>query len=115
MAKHNTYMWTGYLKNWLQPVFCSPVSSCHLSFLFRSGFGLVALFENQTKPDFKTLAFGHKWDNKAHVMMTKDTQVLNVNATKFEVPLHMSEREELSEAQAGAERSLKGQVPLRLG
>ena len=60
MAKHNTYMWTGYLKNWLQPVFCSPVSSCHLSFLFRSGFGLVALFENQTKPDFKTLAFGHK-------------------------------------------------------
>jgi len=44
-------------------------------------------------------------------MMTKDARVLNTNATKFEVLLYASEREELSEAQAGAdgaEKSLKG-------
>jgi len=30
--------------------------------------------------------------------MMKDTWVLNTSATKFEVPSHMSEREEWSEA-----------------
>jgi len=48
----------------------------------------------------------------------KDTQVLNVNATKFEVLSHVSEREEQSKTQAsadGAEKSLKGQFPLRFG
>jgi len=37
--------------------------------------------------------------------MTKDARVLNVNATKFEVPSHASEREEQSEAQAGTKIS----------
>jgi len=51
-------------------------------------------------------------------MRMKDTQVLNTNATKFEVLSHTSERDEQSEARAGTddtERSLKGQFPLRLG
>jgi len=34
-----------------------------------------------------------------------------VNATKFEVPLHASEREEQSEAQAGAGKISQGAVP----
>jgi len=47
--------------------------------------------------------------------MTKDAQVLNVNATEFKVLLHMSEREKQSEARVGAGRSLEEQFPLRLG
>ena len=43
-------------------------------------------------------SLGHKWDNEARVMMTKDTWVLNANATKFEVLSHVSERDEQSEA-----------------
>jgi len=42
--------------------------------------------------------------------MTKDTQVLNASATKFKVPLHVSEREEQSQARAGTEIS-QGVVP----
>jgi len=33
--------------------------------------------------------------------MTKDTQVLNANATNFEILLHASERKEQNEAQMG--------------
>jgi len=50
--------------------------------------------------------------------MTKGARALNTNATKFEVLLHVSEREEQSEARAGAdsaEKSLKGRFPSRLG
>jgi len=47
--------------------------------------------------------------------MTKDAQVLNASATKFKVPSHMSEREEQSEARAGARKSLKGWFPSRFG
>jgi len=42
--------------------------------------------------------------------MTKDTQVLNVSATKFKVLLHISEREEQSQAWVGTEIS-QGVVP----
>jgi len=41
-------------------------------------------------------------------MMTKNAQVLNVNAIKFKVPLHVSEREEQSEAQVGARDLSRG-------
>jgi len=40
--------------------------------------------------------------------MTKDAWVLNASATKFEVPSHMSEREELSEARAGTRDLSRG-------
>jgi len=47
--------------------------------------------------------------------MMKDAQVLNANVTKFKVLLHVSERKELNQARAGAERSLKGRFLLRFG
>jgi len=46
---------------------------------------------------------------------TKDTRVLNVNATKFKVLSHVSERDERSEARAGSKKSLKGWFLLRIG
>ena len=39
--------------------------------------------------------------------MTKDTRVLNANATKFKDPLHVSERVERSEARADTRVSQK--------
>jgi len=51
----------------------------------------------------------------SETMRTKDARVLNASATKFKVLSHMSEREEQREAQAGTEKSLKGQFLLRVG
>jgi len=47
-------------------------------------------------------------------MMTKDARVLNTSATKFEVPSHVNEREELSEARAARGVS-QGVVPFEDG
>jgi len=47
--------------------------------------------------------------------MTKDARVLNVNATMFKILLHASEREERSEAQVDARKSLEGWFLLRVG
>jgi len=47
---------------------------------------------------------------------TKGARALNTSATKFEVPLHMSEREEQVKHEHGAdgaEKSLKGRFPSR--
>ena len=46
--------------------------------------------------------------------MTKDARVLNMSATKFEVPSHVSERDERSEARAEWEVS-QGVVPFEDG
>jgi len=43
-------------------------------------------------------------------MITKDIQVLNVNATKFKVPLHLSEKKEQIEARAGTKGVSQGVV-----
>jgi len=62
------------------------------------------------------LAFEQRGDNKASQVTTKDTQVLNANATKFKVLSHTSEREKQSEAYISRCReSLKGWFPLRFG
>ena len=47
-------------------------------------------------------------------MITKDTQALNMNATKFKVLLHAGERDEQSKAQVGAEISQRA-VPFEVG
>jgi len=69
----------------------------------RDGRQLVLLLMLSVEPSLRC-----KWDSKAQVMMTKDTWVLNANATKFKVPSHMSEREEQSEAWAGTRDLSRG-------
>jgi len=47
--------------------------------------------------------------------MTKDTQVLNANTTKFEVPSHVSEREEASEARVGTKEVSQEMILFEVG
>jgi len=53
-------------------------------------------------------SLGHRGDDEYQVWMTKDARVLNVNATKFKVLLHASEREEQSEARVGTDGLSRG-------
>jgi len=54
-----------------------------------------------------------RWQGTSEMM--KDAQVLNVNATKFKVLLHVSEREEQSEAWAGTRKISQRAVPFEVG
>ena len=69
----------------------------------RDGRQLVLLLTLSVKPSLWAQV-----RRRVRVLKAKDARVLNANATRFKVPSHVNEREEQSEARAGAGSLSKG-------
>jgi len=80
--------------------------------LVRDGDGLVQLLNGRQLVLLLTLSVKPSlWAQvrrRVRVLKAKDARVLNANATRFKVPSHVNEREEQSEARAGAGSLSKG-------